>query len=102
MRNGKRCALSAANCGHTLRDLRFPRIKFGVVGLYGVISQGVSRRTREIGIRLAIGAKPVQLRWLVIRQGMTLVALAAVTFLACWVPSRGVLKVDPNTALRHE
>jgi putative ABC transport system permease protein len=28
--------------------------------------------------------------------------LAAVTFLACWIPSRRVLKVDPSTALRHD
>jgi len=52
------------------------------VGLYGVISYWVSRRTREIGIRLAIGARIGEVQRLIIRQGMTLAVVALVPGLA--------------------
>jgi predicted permease len=51
------------------------------VGLYGVMSYGVSRRTREIGIRMAMGAQPGSVERLVIRQG---IALAVVAVLLGW------------------
>jgi putative ABC transport system permease protein len=49
-----------------------------VVGLFGLMSYSVSLRGRELGIRMAIGARPVDVERLVLRQGMTLV-LAGVT-----------------------
>ncbi len=46
-----------------------------LLGLYGTLSYSVSRRTRELGVRLALGARPAEVRGLVVRQGLVLVAI---------------------------
>jgi putative ABC transport system permease protein len=45
-----------------------------VIGVYGVLGQVARRRTREMGIRIALGSPVSRVRWIVVRHGLTLVA----------------------------
>jgi ABC-type antimicrobial peptide transport system permease subunit len=54
----------------------------GVIGMYGVISYAVSQRTREIGIRLALGARKRELRWMFVRSALVLTGIGVVIGLA--------------------
>jgi predicted permease len=112
----------------------------GIVGIYGVISYSVSQRTREIGIRMALGAQRERLIAMFVRQGLRLtligagcglvtafltmrlmssllfhvspvdpvtylsitIAVIAVAYLACYLPSRRAATVEPMHALRNE
>jgi predicted permease len=111
-----------------------------VVGVYGVVSYAATQRTRELGIRMALGASTRQILYLLLNQGARLVAagllfglagawaltramahmlvgvspsdpltylsvavlLSFITLLACWIPARRAMRVDPMVALRYE
>jgi ABC-type antimicrobial peptide transport system permease subunit len=110
------------------------------IGLYGLLSYDVALRTREVGIRMALGAGPSDLLRLVTRRAIALVVVGAaagiaaalgvtrfmasmlynvrandprtitgvavilglVALLACWIPARRAMRVDPMVALRYE
>jgi putative ABC transport system permease protein len=110
------------------------------VGMYGVISYSVAQRTREIGVRMALGARSTDIFRMILGQGGRLALLgiamgvlaalgvaqlmkaflygveatdaltfAGVSFLlfiiglvACYVPARRAMQVNPVVALRHE
>lgn len=76
-----------------------------VVGVYGIVAYSVVQRTREIGVRLALGARPAQIVRAVVREGAGLAGLGiALGFGAAWSLSKylesilyGVTATDGRT-----
>jgi predicted permease len=77
----------------------------GAIGLYGVVALATQRRTREVGLRMALGATQFHVLGLVLRQGLALafvgvaVGLAGSVIATRWIASRlhGVSRFDPAT-----
>jgi len=75
------------------------------VGIYGVVSYSVSQRTQEIGVRMALGARPTDILKLVMKEGLILTAFGLpIGFIASLALSRylqtmlfGVTSLDPMT-----
>jgi putative ABC transport system permease protein len=75
------------------------------IGVYGVMSLIVSERTREVGVRLALGAKPSQLLRMIVGQATTLGAIGVATGLLVAIPIAlllhgqlyGIQSIDPAT-----
>ena len=61
-------------------------------GLYAVLTMGVGQRTRELAIRVALGAREASLRWMVLAEGLRLVAAGALVGLAAAVPLMRLLE----------
>jgi putative ABC transport system permease protein len=57
-------------------------LTLAAVGIYGLVSYAVAQRTRELGIRMALGARTVDLLALILRQGLTLVGAGVAAGLA--------------------
>ena len=82
-------------------------ILLALVGVYGVMSFVVSHRTREIGIRVALGASRGNAVWLIVREAAVMLACGVVIALpAAWAPGRfieaqlfGVRATDWPTSL---
>jgi ABC-type antimicrobial peptide transport system permease subunit len=82
-------------------------LALGVIGIYGVISYAISQRTREIGIRMALGAQKHELKWMFVRSALVLtiagVAIGMVAAAALTQGMRillfGISPLDPFTYL---
>lgn len=109
------------------------------VGVYGIISYVAAQRTHEIGLRMALGARPANILQMVFKHGLLTIGLGlliglavtwsaasvtgeflmvsptdpltyigvttlltTVALLACYLPARRAMRVDPMTALRYD
>jgi putative ABC transport system permease protein len=123
-----------------LSSFAIAALLLAAIGVFGVMSHAVSQRTREIGVRMAIGASPYRMLAGILAEGLTQVGLgvmagvmlsivmarllsgllfgvspiavapyliavavlAVVSAIACLVPARRAMRIDPMTALRAE
>jgi predicted permease len=67
-------------------------LTLGLIGIYGVIAYAVSQRRREIGIRLALGAQPTELRRMFLTQGLWLACIGAAVGMVAAVSATHLMK----------
>ena len=67
-------------------------LALGLVGIYGVISYAVAQRTREIGIRLALGSQKGAVRWIFVRSALALTGIGVVLGLGAAVAIAQLLR----------
>jgi len=67
-------------------------VLLGIVGIYGVVSQLARRRTREMGIRIALGSDRRQVQWLVLRRGLMLTGLGIIGGVSLAVGLTGAIR----------
>ncbi len=77
-------------------------LALAVVGLYGVIAYGVTRRTREIGVRIALGAQPRAVAAMVVGEGLRLSAAGAALGLTAGIGLNRVLRELEPTATSYD
>jgi ABC-type antimicrobial peptide transport system permease subunit len=63
-----------------------------VAGLYGLLSYSVSQRTREFGVRLALGAPQSNVHWMVLRHALLLLAVGIAAGIGLAVAASGVMQ----------
>ncbi|HSA56210.1 MAG TPA: ABC transporter permease [Gemmatimonadaceae bacterium] len=67
-------------------------LALAIVGVYGIMAQVAARRTREIGIRVALGASTSRVQWLVVRHGLRLVVAGIVLGAGVALAATGLLR----------
>jgi predicted permease len=118
----------------------FLAVILSAIGVYGLMHYSVTQRTHEIGIRMALGAQPLEVIRLVLGQGgrialagiligfggalsigralssllfgvtatdpvtfvVVILLLCVIALVACYIPARRAIRVDPMVALRYE
>jgi putative ABC transport system permease protein len=70
--------MGARMIGSWFQTLAAIAVILATVGLYALVANGVAQRRREIGVRIALGAKPGQVLWLFVRHTLVLLALGLV------------------------